>query len=49
MQKKYLHSFLLVLLLFCSIATYAQETTFDKGKKYIIGGIKVTGLKSYMN
>ncbi|WP_298418909.1 outer membrane protein assembly factor BamA [uncultured Kordia sp.] len=47
MQKKYLKLFLLVSLLFCSIATHAQETTFDKGKKYIIGGIKVTGLKSY--
>ncbi|WP_046755206.1 BamA/OMP85 family outer membrane protein [Kordia jejudonensis] len=47
MQKKYLKLFLLVSLLFCSIATHAQETTFDKGKKYTIGGIKVTGLKSY--
>lgn len=47
MQKKYLKSLLLVVTLFCSIATNAQETTFDKGKKYIIGGIKVTGLKSY--
>lgn len=47
MQKKYLTLFLLVSLLFCSITTHAQETTFDKGKKYIIGGIKVTGLKSY--
>ncbi|MEM9687144.1 MAG: outer membrane protein assembly factor BamA, partial [Bacteroidota bacterium] len=26
---------------------YAQETTFDKGKTYILGGIEVTGLKSY--
>ncbi|QHI38211.1 Outer membrane protein assembly factor BamA [Kordia antarctica] len=47
MQKKYLKSLLLVVLLFCSITTHAQETTFDKGKKYVIGGIKVTGLKSY--
>jgi len=47
MQQKYLKTLLLVSLLFCSIATHAQETTFDKGKKYIIGGIKVTGLKSY--
>lgn len=47
MQKKYLKSFLIVLVLFFSIATHAQETTFDKGKKYVIGGIKVTGLKSY--
>lgn len=47
MQKKYLKSLLLVLVLFFSIASYGQETTFDKGKKYTIGGIKVTGLKSY--
>ena len=47
MQKKYLKSLLLVLVLFFSITSHAQETTFDKGKKYTIGGIKVTGLKSY--
>ena len=38
---------LLILILFFSITSHAQETTFDKGKKYKIGGIKVTGLKSY--
>lgn len=31
---------------FTTILT-AQETTFDKGKKYILGGIEVTGVKSY--
>ena len=46
MQKKYLTLLcLFALVLFGSNSLHAQETTFDKGKKYIIGGIKVTGLK----
>ncbi|TRZ44420.1 outer membrane protein assembly factor BamA [Robertkochia solimangrovi] len=37
----------IILLLFFTAPTIAQETTFDKGKKYILGGIEVTGLKSF--
>ncbi|MGI9550946.1 MAG: BamA/OMP85 family outer membrane protein [Aurantibacter sp.] len=36
----------LLLLLTVSITT-AQETTYDDGKKYILGGLEVTGLQSY--
>ncbi|WP_446719412.1 outer membrane protein assembly factor BamA [Joostella sp. CR20] len=44
MLNRYLGVFILLLSF-----TYvnAQETTFDKGKKYILGGIEVTGVKSY--
>lgn len=35
------------ILLLISIQTLAQETAFDKGQKYILGGIEVTGIKSY--
>ncbi len=38
---------LLGIFILCSHSTNAQETTFDKGKKYILGGIEVTGIKSY--
>ncbi|NER12577.1 outer membrane protein assembly factor BamA [Leptobacterium flavescens] len=37
----------LLLFIFCNYSIIAQETSFDKGKKYILGGIKVTGIKSY--
>ncbi|QLE01613.1 outer membrane protein assembly factor BamA [Galbibacter sp. BG1] len=45
MLKRYLGIFLL-LLTFTNY-TAAQETTFDKGKRYILGGIEVTGVKSF--
>ena len=38
---------LLLLLLIIVQATYAQETSYDAGKKYILGGLEVTGLQSY--
>ena len=38
---------LLLLLFFYNYSLTAQETDFDKGKKYVLGGIKVTGIKSY--
>ena len=38
--------FILLLLSFTNYLN-AQETSFDKGKKYILGGIEVTGVKGY--
>lgn len=38
---------LILLALVISTGTIAQEVAFDKGKSYILGGITVTGLKSY--
>ncbi len=38
---------LVLMLIFCSQYTSAQEIPFDKGKKYILGGVEVTGIKSY--
>src|SRR5690606_38228894 len=38
---------LTLLVLFFNNTVIAQETTFDKGEKYILGGIEVTGVKSY--
>src|SRR5690606_30715916 len=45
MWKRYLG--ILLLLLTYTEYTNAQETTFDKGEEYILGGIEVTGVKSY--
>ncbi len=38
---------LTLLLLFFIIPTNAQETSYEDGKTYILGGLDVTGLKSY--
>src|SRR5690606_36332096 len=43
---RYLGVFTL-LVLFFNNTVIAQETTFDKGEKYILGGIEVTGVKTY--
>ncbi|WP_417361799.1 outer membrane protein assembly factor BamA [Galbibacter sp.] len=45
MWKRYL-GILLLLLTYTEYAS-AQDTTFDKGEEYILGGIEVTGVKSY--
>lgn len=37
----------LILLLSFAKNASAQETTFDKGEEYILGGIEVTGVKSF--
>ncbi len=37
----------ILLLLLVSTYTYAQETSFENGKTYILGGIEVTGIKTY--
>ncbi|WP_273565899.1 outer membrane protein assembly factor BamA [Maribacter halichondriae] len=36
-----------LLLLFITIFTTAQDTSYEDGKKYILGGLEVTGLQSY--
>ncbi|MGB5819628.1 MAG: POTRA domain-containing protein [Saonia sp.] len=38
--------FTLILLFFTTFTT-AQETSYEDGKKYILGGLEVTGLQSY--
>ncbi|UOB18875.1 outer membrane protein assembly factor BamA [Abyssalbus ytuae] len=43
---RYFGVFTLLNLFFLNFTT-AQETTIDKGEKYILGGIEVTGIKSY--
>ncbi|MFT5942248.1 MAG: outer membrane protein insertion porin family, partial [Sediminicola sp.] len=35
-----------LLLIFTTIAT-AQDTSYEDGKKYILGGLEVSGLQSY--
>jgi len=37
----------LLLLACCNYSLTAQEGDFDKGKEYILGGIEVSGIKSY--
>jgi len=36
-----------LLLLFFTLFTFAQDISFENGKKYILGGLEVTGLQSY--
>ena len=38
---------ILFLLLLFTTFSFAQETTYGNGKKYILGGIEVKGLQSY--
>ncbi|SFW70207.1 Beta-barrel assembly machine subunit BamA [Sinomicrobium oceani] len=48
MHKKYFGVVITCFVLLChNITLTAQEIKFDKGKKYILGGIEVTGVKSY--
>ncbi|UGU14821.1 outer membrane protein assembly factor BamA [Sinomicrobium kalidii] len=48
MRKRYFGVIITVFVLLCSNAVLtAQEIKFDKGKKYILGGVEVTGVKSY--
>ncbi len=37
----------LLLLLFFTAISYSQEPSYENGKKYILGGLEVTGLQSY--
>lgn len=41
------HGLILFLFLFFTALSYAQETSYEDGKEYILGGLEVTGLKSY--
>ena len=43
----YLRIFLSATFLLLSGTGFAQETTFEDGKEYILGGLTVTGLQSY--
>ncbi|MCW5516132.1 outer membrane protein assembly factor [Muriicola sp. Z0-33] len=36
-----------LLLLFFTVFTFAQDISLENGKKYILGGLEVTGLQSY--
>ena len=45
--KTYLKHCITLLILICSINVQAQETTFDKGKKYILGDVTVSGNSSF--
>lgn len=48
MKKFISHELLLAfLILFTTTFTIAQETSYDEGKKYILGGLEVSGLQSY--
>ncbi len=38
---------LLLLLFLTTTVTFSQETSYEDGKKYILGGLEVTGLQSY--
>jgi outer membrane protein insertion porin family len=42
-----LEPLLTILLLLIATFTFAQELSLEAGKKYILGGIEVTGLQSY--
>ena len=42
-----LESFITLLLLLLTVSTTAQESDYEDGKKYILAGLKVTGLQSY--
>ena len=48
MRKRFFGVIITFFVLLCNNAVLtAQEIKFDKGKKYILGGIEVTGVKSY--
>ncbi|SFW44726.1 BamA/OMP85 family outer membrane protein [Cellulophaga fucicola] len=40
-------SIITILFLFTNLVAFAQETSYEDGKKYILGGIKITGVQSY--
>ena len=39
-------SIITLLFLITNISVYGQETSYEDGKKYILGGLEVTGLES---
>ncbi|MCL5245810.1 outer membrane protein assembly factor BamA [Cellulophaga sp. 20_2_10] len=40
-------SIITIFFLFTNLVAFAQETSYEDGKKYILGGIKITGVQSY--
>jgi len=42
-----LELFITLLFLICTTVASAQDTSYEDGKKYILGGLEVTGLQSY--
>jgi outer membrane protein insertion porin family len=46
MSARILRLCIFIFIVFTSIA-YSQETDFENGKTYILGGVEVTGVKSY--
>ena len=47
MLKRYLGVFFVILFMTMTGGAQAQEVDFDKGKTYTLGGLEVTGLKSF--
>ena len=47
MLKRFLGVFFVILLMTMTDGLQAQDVSFDKGKTYTLGGLEVTGLKSY--
>ena len=45
--KTYLKHCITLIILICGINIQAQEITFDKGEKYILGGVTVSGNSSF--
>ncbi len=47
MTAKSLRLLVFIFLIFTTTLTKAQDVSFENGKTYILGGIEVTGVKSY--
>lgn len=47
MLKRYLGVFIVILFMAMGQGLKAQDITFDKGQTYTLGGLEVTGLKSF--
>lgn len=40
-------SIITILFLFTNLIAFGQEASYEDGKKYILGGLEITGVKSY--
>ncbi|WP_224488803.1 outer membrane protein assembly factor BamA [Robertkochia flava] len=47
MLRRYLGVFFVILFMTMTLGVKAQDVSFDKGKTYTLGGLEVTGLKSF--
>jgi outer membrane protein insertion porin family len=45
--KKYLNHCIFCLILLCSFNIHSQEITIDSGKKYVLGGVSISGNSSF--